>query len=80
MSNFHHKVQEVKIKHGVFYFCVLNFRRPTERQKFLPVNISRSTVVEHSQIHVRVYYVNMHVHVHVRRNWKLHVAIMCILQ
>ena len=26
VSNFHHKVQEVKIKHGVFYFRVLNFR------------------------------------------------------
>ena len=21
VSNFHHKVQEVKIKHGMFYFC-----------------------------------------------------------
>ena len=28
VSNFHHKVQEVKIIHGVFYFRVLNFRRP----------------------------------------------------
>ena len=45
VSNFHHKVQEVKIIHGVFYFRVLNFRRPRERRKFfLPVNISRSTV------------------------------------
>ena len=25
VSNFHHKVQEVKIIHGVFYFRVLNF-------------------------------------------------------
>ena len=33
VSNFHHKVQEVKIIHGVFYFCVLNFRRPRERRK-----------------------------------------------
>ena len=33
VSNFHHKVQEVKIIHGVFYFCVLNFRRPQERRK-----------------------------------------------
>ena len=33
VSNFHHKVQEVKIIHGVFYFRVLNFRRPRERQK-----------------------------------------------
>ena len=31
VSNFHHKVQEVKIIHGVFYFHVLNFRRPRER-------------------------------------------------
>ena len=28
VSDFHHKVQEVKIKHGMCYFCVLNFRRP----------------------------------------------------
>ena len=28
VSNFLHKVQEVEIKHGVFYFCVLKFRRP----------------------------------------------------
>ena len=34
VSNFHHKVQEVKIIHGVFYFRVLNFRRPRERRKF----------------------------------------------
>ena len=34
VSNFRHKVQEVKIIHGVFYFCVLNFRRPRERRKF----------------------------------------------
>ena len=33
VSNFHHKVQEVKIIHGVFYFRVLNFRRPRERRK-----------------------------------------------
>ena len=38
MSNFHHKVKEVKIIHGlfyfrVFYFRVLNFRRPRERRK-----------------------------------------------
>ena len=33
MSNFHHKVQEVKIIHCVFYFRVLNFRRPRERRK-----------------------------------------------
>ena len=34
VSNFHHKVQEVKIIHCVFYFRVLNFRRPRERRKF----------------------------------------------
>ena len=34
VSNFRHKVQEVKIIHGVFYFRVLNFRRPRERRKF----------------------------------------------
>ena len=34
VSNFRHKVQEVKIKHCVFYFCVLNFRRPPERRKY----------------------------------------------
>ena len=34
VSNFHHKVQEVKIIHCVFYFRVLNFRRPQERRKF----------------------------------------------
>ena len=28
VSNFRHKVQDVKIIHGVFYFRVLNFRRP----------------------------------------------------
>ena len=33
VSNFHHKVQEVKIIHRVFYFRVLNFRRPQERRK-----------------------------------------------
>ena len=33
VSNFYHKVQEVKIIHGVFYFRVLNFRRPRERRK-----------------------------------------------
>ena len=33
VSNFHHKVQEVKIIHGLFYFRVLNFRRPRERRK-----------------------------------------------
>ena len=33
VSNFHHKVQEVKIIHCVFYFRVLNFRRPRERRK-----------------------------------------------
>ena len=31
VSNFYHKVQEVKIIHGVFYFRVLNFCRPRER-------------------------------------------------
>ena len=34
VSNFRHKVQEVKIIHGVFYFRVLNFHRPRERRKF----------------------------------------------
>ena len=34
VSNFRHKVQEVKIIHGVFYFRVLNFRRPREAKIF----------------------------------------------
>ena len=34
VSNFHHKVLEVKIIHGVFYFRVLNFRQPQERRQF----------------------------------------------
>ena len=33
VSNFCHKVQEVKIIHCVFYFRVLNFRRSRERRK-----------------------------------------------
>ena len=54
VSNFHHKVQEVKIIHCVFYFRVLNFRRPRERRKFF---ISRSTVCnmyDTCTIHVHV--------------------------
>ena len=41
VSNFHHKVQEVKIIHRVFYFRVADHDRG---ENFLAVNISRSTV------------------------------------
>ena len=48
VSNFHHKVQEVKIIHGVFYFRVLNFCRG---EKILTANISPSTVYCKTRLH-----------------------------
>ena len=58
VSNFPHKVQEVKIMHGVFYFRVLNFHRPRERRKFFngeyfPIYGIRCTLYS---VHVHVYH------------------------